>query len=96
MVVFQIKGYSSGNIRLFKQRNSLGGCYLGGGDTVDEADLLESLLTHGETDLPALVDRLVDHLQGHAHLVQLVLHVQVHIAAEPCHLGGGKGQVRRA
>src|SRR4029434_585046 len=61
--------------------------YLSGGDAVDEADLLEALFTESQAHLPALVNRLVYHLQGHAGLVQLVLHVQVHVAAEPSHLG---------
>lgn len=64
--------------------------HLGGGDAVDEADLLEALLAHGETHLPALVHHLVHHLQRHARLVQLVLDVQVHVAAEAVHLVVGR------
>lgn len=60
--------------------------YLGGGDAVDEADLLEALLTHRQTHLPALVHRLVHHFECHARLVQLILHVQIHVAAEAVHL----------
>lgn len=60
--------------------------YLGGGDAVDEADLLEALLAHGETDLPARVHRLVHYGEGRTRLVRSVLHIQVYIAAEPVHL----------
>lgn len=65
---------------------------LGGGDAVDEADLLESLLAHGETNLPAIVHRLIHHLERHPGLVQLVLHVQIHVAAEAGDLVGGEGE----
>lgn len=60
--------------------------YLGGGDAVHEADLLESLFAHGEANLPPLVHSFVHHLQRHTRLIQLVLHIQIHIAAEPVDL----------
>lgn len=63
---------------------------LGGGDAVDKADLLESLLAHGETNFPPVVDRLIHHLERHTGLVQFVLYVQVHVAAEPVDLAGVK------
>lgn len=49
--------------------------HLGGGDVVDEADLLESLLAEREADLPAVVHGLAHHLQSDARLVHFVLHV---------------------
>lgn len=60
--------------------------YLGRGNAVDKADLLETFLAHGEADLPALVDDLVDDVEGTAKLVHLVLHVHVHVATETCKL----------
>lgn len=60
--------------------------YLGGGDAVDEADLLKALLAHGKTDLPARVHHFVHYGEGRPRLVRPVLHVQVHVAAEPAHL----------
>lgn len=60
--------------------------YLGRSNTVDKADLLETFLAHGETDLPALVDDLMDHGEGIANLVHLVLHIHVHVATETCNL----------
>lgn len=65
---------------------------LGGGDAVDKADLLESLLAHGETNLPALVHRLIYHLERHPGLVQLVLHIQIHVAPEAVDLVGQEGE----
>jgi len=60
--------------------------YLGCRDTVHKADLLETLLAHGEADLPALVDDLVDHDEGGAELVYPVLHVHFHVVTETCEL----------
>lgn len=60
--------------------------YLCSGDAVDEADLLEALLAHGQTHLPAIVHRLVYYLQCHAGLIQLILHIQIHVAAEAVYL----------
>lgn len=57
-----------------------------GGDAVHKADLLESSLAHREANLPPLIHWLVDHLQGHARLIQLVLNVQIYVAAEPSDL----------
>lgn len=62
------------------------GHYLGRGNTVDKADLLEAFLAHGEADLPAIVDHLVDHHQGLACLIHLVLQVHVHVATETYNL----------
>ena len=61
--------------------------YLGGGDAVDKADLLEALLAHGEAHLPAVVHHLVHDGERRARLVHLVLQVHVHVAAEASHLG---------
>lgn len=60
--------------------------YLGGSNTVDKADLLETLLAHGEADLPALIDDLVDHSECIADLVHLVFQVHVHVATETWNL----------
>lgn len=60
--------------------------YLGRGNAVDKADLLETFLTHGEADLPALTDNLMNHSEWLANLIDLVLHVHVHIATESCNL----------
>ena len=56
--------------------------YLGRGNTVDKADLLETLLAHGEADLPALIHSLVDDGEGLTKLIHLVLHIHVHVASE--------------
>lgn len=60
--------------------------HLGGGDAVNKADLLESLLAHGEANLPPIIHSLIHHLKRHTSLIQFVLHIQIHIAAEPIHL----------
>ncbi len=60
--------------------------YLGGGDAVNKADLLESLLAHGEANLPPIIHSFIYHLQCDTCLVQFVLHIQIHIAAEPINL----------
>lgn len=49
--------------------------YLGSGDAVHKADLLESFLTHGEANLPPIIDTLIHHLQRHTCLIQFVLHI---------------------
>lgn len=66
--------------------NTLPGDNLGGCDAVDEADLLEALLAHGETHLPSWVHHLVHYSERRPRLICSVLHIQVHIAAEAVHL----------
>lgn len=56
--------------------------YLCCGNTVDKADLLETFLAHGEADLPAAIDNLVDHFKRLPLLVHFVLHIQVHVTTE--------------
>lgn len=56
--------------------------YLGGGNTVDKADLLETFLAHSEADLPALIDNLMGHGEGVSNLVHFVLQVHVHVVTE--------------
>lgn len=58
------------------------GRYLSCGNTVDKADLLETFLTHGEADLPTLIDSLMNHSEWLANLIHLVLHIHVHVATE--------------
>lgn len=67
--------------------------YLGGGDAVNEADLLKSFLTHGQADLPAIIHSFIHHLQGDARLIQFVLYVEIHVAPEPIHLWARQFQV---
>lgn len=68
------------------QRSNSAGHYLSCGNTVDKADLLETFLTHGETDLPTLIDNLMNHIEWLADLVHLILHIHVHVATESCNL----------
>lgn len=68
--------------------------YLGCGNAVHKADLLKSFLTHGEANLPPIIHSFIHHLQGHTSLIQFVLHIQIHIAAEACNLTGQRGHRR--
>lgn len=61
--------------------------YLGRGNTVDKADLLEAFLAHGEADLPAFINNLMNDSKWLTNLIQLILHIHVHITPEVCNLG---------
>lgn len=60
--------------------------YLCRSDTVDKTDLLETFLAHGEANLPALIDNIMDHSEGTTQLIHLVLHIHVHVATKTCDL----------
>lgn len=60
--------------------------YLCRRNAVDKADLLEAFLTHGEADLPALIDDFVQHCERVADLIHLVLQVHVNVVTESCDL----------
>lgn len=60
--------------------------YLGGGNAVDEGDLLEAGVWDGNGHLPPVVNFLVVNLDGVADLVLLALEAQLNIVLEPFHL----------
>lgn len=56
--------------------------YLRRRNAVDKADLLEAFLTHGEADLPAIIDDFVQHGERVSNLIHLVLQVHGDIVTE--------------
>lgn len=73
---FWNRGHGSQWITLLQsKRSNLLWHYLGRSNAVDKTDLLETFLAHGEADLPAFVDNLVDHIESVTNFVHLVLHI---------------------
>lgn len=61
--------------------------YLGGGNAVDEADLLESFLSgQSHSHFPSRINRLINDLERLTHLICLVLEIEVYVITEPFHL----------
>lgn len=61
-------------------------CYLCGGNAVNKADLLEAFFTQSQAHFPSGIDFLMDNFECISSFIDLILQIEVHIAAESFHL----------
>lgn len=60
--------------------------YLCGGNAVNKADLLEAFFTQSQAHFPPGIDFLMDNFKCIPSFIDLILQIEVHIAAESFHL----------
>lgn len=60
--------------------------YLCGGNAVNKADLLEAFFTQSQAHFPSGIDFLMDNFECISSFIDLILQIEVHIAAESFHL----------
>lgn len=60
--------------------------YLCGGNAVNKADLLEAFFTQSQAHFPSGIDFLMDNFECIPSFIDLILQIEVHIAAESFHL----------
>lgn len=55
-------------------------------NTIYKADLLESLFTQCETNIPSFICKFMNNFQGHSSFIQLVFHIKIYITTKSIHL----------
>lgn len=60
--------------------------YLCGGNAVNKTDLLEAFFTQSQAHFPSGIDFFMDNFKCIPSFIDLILQIEVHIAAESFHL----------
>lgn len=60
--------------------------YLCGGNAVNKADLLETFFTQSQAHFPPGIDFLMDNFKCISSFIDLILQIEIHVAAESFHL----------